>query len=213
MVLRSELAPSAFFVKVVDCFLLFAQLVEQMVTVLFLFEDDADPLFLGLLLTLNLVEPFLFAATGLFLFHPLLLLGFFLALLLFALLFKLLLGKLGCWLRSHLISCIILNPTQAKQVSDRKSKRRQVLRCIALILIMSSWQSWQDKLEALSNYLRKKEVITALGVVAFMGGSFWLFRHHHLKRSPVAKHLSRIHRQVQQCSEEGEGAKDPLTIE
>ena len=78
---------------------------------------------------------------------------------------------------------------------------------------MSSWEDCKDKLQTLSNYLQKRGVITALGVVVFMGGSFWLFRHHYLKRSPVAQHLSRIYNNVQKCSEQGEGARDPLIIE
>lgn len=64
---------------------------------------------------------------------------------------------------------------------------------------MSSLEEWKDKLESLYDKLPKKEIMTAFGVVAFMGGSLWLFKHLHNRRSLATQLIVRICENVQKC--------------
>lgn len=78
---------------------------------------------------------------------------------------------------------------------------------------MSSFEEWKEKMKAVTECLSKKEVVTTVGVIAFMGGSFWLLWNLYQRRSPVTKLMSQISINVQKCWEKAEDNLVLLIIE
>lgn len=88
-----------------------------------------------------------------------------------------------------------------------------MLEDFGLFLIMSSLESWKEKVENLLNILKKKEVLTAIGVVVFMGGSYAFFKHLHMHKSPSMQYITQIHENIQKCWEASHEGREPLNIE
>lgn len=101
MVFFSELPPSILFQEFVNGCVLFLDPGLQFGQVLFLLDDDADPLLFRSFLALHLIQPHLFLQSGLLLLLALLLLSFLLPLLFLFQFVQLLLGQFGSRFGSH----------------------------------------------------------------------------------------------------------------
>lgn len=64
---------------------------------------------------------------------------------------------------------------------------------------MLSSELWKERVEQILHHLKKKEVLTVLGVFVFMGGSYALFKHLHMQRSPSLQYITQIYENVQKA--------------
>ena len=72
---------------------------------------------------------------------------------------------------------------------------------------------WQQKIKNILEPLHNKELVTAAGIIAFLGTAYWVFRRIHLQKSPAIQHIHHIQDNIAKALEASKASLESLLVD